>query len=39
MRRHAMPFRTDRRVFTRAAGNIHSVNFLFVSPMRGGIRL
>lgn len=32
--------RTDRRVFTRTADNVHPKNFSgFVTPQRGGTRL
>lgn len=39
MKRYSTNFRKDRRVFTRTAENVHSMNFRFFNPQRGGIRL
>lgn len=39
MKRYSVKGRQDRRVFTRTADNVHSVNFMYLSPQRGGRRL
>lgn len=39
MKRKPVSFKTDRRVFTRTADNVHSANFMFMRPTRGGYRM
>lgn len=39
MKRYPVDSRRDRRVFSRTADNVHSVNFMYLRPQRGGRRM
>lgn len=38
MRRQKMYGRKDKKIFSKTADNVHSENFRFLRPMRGGYR-
>lgn len=39
MKRYPVSKGKDRKVFSKTAQNVHSVNFMFLAPSRGGRRL
>lgn len=39
MKRYHVNRGKDRRIFSRTAENMHSVNFMYLRPQRGGRRL
>lgn len=39
MKRYPVQRGRDRRIFSRTAENMHSVNFSYLRPQRGGRRL
>lgn len=38
-KRYTPDSRSDKRKFTRTAEKVHSVNFMYVRPTRGGRRM
>lgn len=39
MKRYSVNKKTDRKVFAKTADEVHSVNFMYLRPQRGGRRL
>lgn len=39
MKRFSVPKSMDRKIFRKTAENVHSVNFTYLAPSRGGRRL
>lgn len=39
MKRFNVPRNKDKKVFRKTAENVHSVNFTFLNPSRGGRKL
>lgn len=39
MKRYPVNRSKDRRIFSRTADNVHSVNYMYLRPQRGGRRM
>lgn len=39
MRRSHVNNRRDKKIFSKTADNVHSVNFTYLAPQRGGRRM
>jgi len=39
MKRFPVSPKKDKKVFTRTAQDVHSVNFMYARPLRGGRRM